>query len=78
MPGILSSSVIFTYPFLTGSADSNPATIHKLSTLTGIAFYPDHGEDMDTLIHSADRAMYDAWNSGRNRFTIIAISNSTL
>jgi diguanylate cyclase (GGDEF)-like protein len=41
-----------------------------LSASIGIAFYPDHGEDTDTLISSADRAMYDAKTSGRNRFKI--------
>ena len=41
-----------------------------LSASIGIAFYPDHGEDMDSLIESADRAMYDAKNSGRNRFVV--------
>lgn len=42
----------------------------QLSASIGIAFYPDHGDDMDLLIQSADRAMYDAKNSGGNRFTI--------
>ncbi|UCH38490.1 MAG: GGDEF domain-containing protein [Gammaproteobacteria bacterium] len=41
-----------------------------LSASIGIAFYPDHGEDMDSLIRSADRAMYDAKNNGRNRYVI--------
>ncbi|MDH3760288.1 MAG: sensor domain-containing diguanylate cyclase [Gammaproteobacteria bacterium] len=41
-----------------------------LSASIGIAFYPDHGEDMESLIKSADQAMYDAKNSGRNRFVI--------
>jgi diguanylate cyclase (GGDEF)-like protein len=41
-----------------------------LSASVGIAFYPNHGEDMDSLIKSADRTMYDAKNSGRNRFVI--------
>jgi len=41
-----------------------------LSASIGIAFFPDHGEDMDGLIKSADQAMYDAKNSGRNRYVI--------
>ena len=41
-----------------------------LSASIGIAFYPDHGEDMDALIDCADHAMYDAKNSGGNRFVI--------
>ena len=42
----------------------------SLSASIGIAFFPDHGEDMDALIRSADRAMYDAKNSGKNRLSI--------
>lgn len=41
-----------------------------LSASIGIAFYPDHGEDSDSLILSADRAMYIAKNRGRSRFCI--------
>lgn len=41
-----------------------------LSASIGIAFYPDHGEDMDSLIRCADRAMYGAKNRGKNRFFI--------
>ena len=42
----------------------------SLSASIGIAFYPDHGEDMDALIRSADRAMYEAKNNGKNRLSI--------
>ena len=42
----------------------------RLSASIGIAFYPDHGDDMDALIRSADRAMYAAKNSGGNRFEL--------
>ena len=41
-----------------------------ISASIGIAFYPQHGEDMDALIRSADRAMYVAKSSGKNRFSI--------
>ena len=34
----------------------------------GIAMYPDHGDDFDTLIKKADKAMYEAKNMGRNRY----------
>ena len=34
----------------------------------GIAMYPDHGDDLDTLIKKADKAMYEAKNMGRNRY----------
>jgi len=34
----------------------------------GIAIYPDHGDDLDTLVKKADKAMYEAKNLGRNRY----------
>ncbi len=34
----------------------------------GIALYPDHGEDTETLLHNADQAMYQAKNQGKNTF----------
>ena len=42
----------------------------SLSASVGIAFFPDHGEDMDALIRSADSAMYEAKNNGKNRLSI--------
>ncbi len=34
----------------------------------GIALYPEHGEDAETLLHHADQAMYQAKNHGKNTF----------
>ncbi len=34
----------------------------------GVAMYPIHGENIDDLMKSADAAMYQAKNAGRNRF----------
>jgi diguanylate cyclase (GGDEF)-like protein len=31
-----------------------------LGVSIGIAFYPDHGRDLDSLLSSADQAMYQA------------------
>lgn len=41
-----------------------------VSSSIGIAFYPEHGEDVVTLSRHADQAMYAAKNAGRNRVMI--------
>ncbi len=38
----------------------------------GVAIYPDHAAGMDTLIHLADLAMYEAKRSGDNQFRVAA------
>lgn len=37
----------------------------------GIALYPDHGDDVESLIKQADRAMYVIKNSGKNGYTFV-------
>ena len=39
-----------------------------VSASIGIAFYPEHGEDMGQLIKLADEAMYQIKNTGKNGF----------
>ena len=36
----------------------------------GVANYPEHGEDLETLINNADNAMYRAKKSGKNTFIV--------
>lgn len=36
----------------------------------GISMYPDHGQDVDSLISNADIAMYSAKNSGKNKIHV--------
>jgi diguanylate cyclase (GGDEF)-like protein/PAS domain S-box-containing protein len=37
----------------------------RVTPSIGISFFPDHGNEMETLLHRADIAMYDAKKSGR-------------
>ena len=43
---------------------------HKIavSASIGIALYPEHGDNAETLLHHADQAMYQAKNQGKNTF----------
>ncbi|MBL8473348.1 MAG: EAL domain-containing protein [Rhodocyclaceae bacterium] len=43
-----------------------------LSASAGIAMYPDHGEDADTLLKNADLAMYQAKQQGGNRMAFFS------
>jgi diguanylate cyclase (GGDEF)-like protein/PAS domain S-box-containing protein len=38
----------------------------------GISLFPDNGRDMDTLLHHADTAMYQAKHKGRGRFSFFS------
>jgi len=38
----------------------------------GISLYPDHGEDIETVVQNADIAMYHAKRSGRNTYRVFA------
>jgi diguanylate cyclase (GGDEF)-like protein len=42
---------------------------YKLSGSIGIAVFPDHGEDVQTLLKNADIAMYQSKQAGKNCFT---------
>jgi diguanylate cyclase (GGDEF)-like protein/PAS domain S-box-containing protein len=39
----------------------------KLTASVGVAFFPEHGQDLDNLIRAADAAMYCAKGAGKNR-----------
>jgi diguanylate cyclase (GGDEF)-like protein len=44
-----------------------PSVDRKMSASIGVAVFPDHGSDGQKLLRSADKAMYSAKRSGRNR-----------
>ncbi len=41
-------------------------TVVNIGASIGIAIYPEHGSDMDTLVQNADTMMYEAKNNGKN------------
>ena len=42
------------------------ANTASLTASIGIAFFPDHGEGIETLLASADKALYAIKHSGKN------------
>jgi diguanylate cyclase (GGDEF)-like protein len=46
------------------------------SASIGVACYPEHGTDVEALLHSADSALYAAKRGGRNRVELSSISLS--
>jgi diguanylate cyclase (GGDEF)-like protein/PAS domain S-box-containing protein len=51
----------------------------QVTTSIGISLYPDHSQDLDSLMQQADAAMYHAKEKGKNQFYLASsVSNSTL
>lgn len=46
---------------------------YQLSTSIGVAFFPEHGNCINDLMHNADAAMYDIKRSGKNDFKIFTL-----
>ena len=42
----------------------------RITTSAGVSIYPDHGEDAETLLKSADLALYEAKHAGKNTWKI--------
>jgi len=45
----------------------------NLSISAGIAIFPDHGSDFETLLKNADTAMYYAKDSGKNKYCLFDV-----
>ncbi|MCD6580087.1 diguanylate cyclase [bacterium] len=45
--------------------------VTKITVSIGVAHFPEHGQDKETLIKKADRGLYKAKDHGRNRVDII-------
>lgn len=50
----------------------------RLSASIGIAFYPEHGRDLETLQRAADAALYAAKREGKNRAVVAASAEPAL
>ena len=42
----------------------------SISASVGISSFPEHGKDLNSLLKTADHAMYESKNSGKNRYTL--------
>ena len=42
----------------------------SITTSAGIGIYPGHGEDAETLMKSADVALYEAKRAGKNGYRV--------
>lgn len=46
------------------------STLQHIDTSLGVAVFPDHAPSMDSLIHVADLAMYEAKRNGNNQYRL--------
>ena len=54
-----------------------PDAIQKLGVSLGIALFPNHGTDYETLFDNADKALYAAKHRGRNRYVFYSDLSET-
>lgn len=50
--------------------DEGAGKVIRPTCSVGVAFFPGHGDDPDTLVNFADLALYEAKNAGRNRVVV--------
>lgn len=56
--------------YLHAKKTSAETSMVSIGVSIGIALFPSHGKDTQTLIQNADLAMYESKNTGKNRFTV--------
>jgi diguanylate cyclase (GGDEF)-like protein/PAS domain S-box-containing protein len=54
------------------SVEHNGQTIALATLSAGVACYPLHGADSDTLLSAADQALYQSKNNGRDQITVFS------
>jgi len=59
------------------SIHSQSKTLDAITMSIGVAIYPNHGDDGDSLIIKADQALYLAKSNGRNCTTVFQGDNNT-
>ncbi|TAN79873.1 MAG: diguanylate cyclase, partial [Gallionella sp.] len=45
-------------------------TLPGVTVSLGLAMFPEHGNDRETLLQAADLALYEAKHSGRDRMAV--------
>lgn len=50
--------------------ESAGGSVGRITISAGMALYPEHGEDIETLLQAADLALYEAKRSGRDRLVV--------
>jgi diguanylate cyclase (GGDEF)-like protein len=53
-------------------------TIGPLTASIGVAAFPDHGLDGETLLRAADTALYRAKHEGRDRVIVASVSEDSI
>lgn len=52
--------------------EHNGQTLERITVSLGVALFPDHGEDGESVLESADSALYRAKERGRDQVVVTA------
>ena len=69
----------FGYPVIDGQGKVTAVALIALGTITasfGVAVFPDHAEDADKLLRTADECLYRAKNAGRDRVVVSSLAQA--